>query len=424
MAHDWTGGCIMMNRRGFLSSVGVMGAASLTFGCLGASAAESADTILVLVAQVGGCDLLSSVIPLGQYGRYRDLRRPDTQPYDPILNLAIEEAALARTTINASLALHPRMTALRDLYARGRLAIVLGVGIPALDTNRLSHEAARYDWHTSTIGRLGSDSYGWVANAIQNAQEPSLPAMISTDTRVPIAFQSPNTTALAIGATLEGYSFDIPGSSDDERAARSASFLQLQASAPNGALRDASLRATRNAGDIARVAHDYPGKDYPKGDGGELDEQLKSIARLIASGAGTRAYFAVHNGYDTHAEQNRTLPDLLGTFSGAIARFYDYLSRTNNASRVLILSTTDFGRRTVSDNSFGTDHGTASVNFLIGDRVRGGIYGEFPDLRRLDEDKNLSVPVDFRRMLATGAKHLHIDLPSFGRGHAPIDALV
>lgn len=33
---------------------------------------------------------------------------------------------------------------------------------------------------------------------------------------------------------------------------------------------------------------------------------------------------------------------------------------------------------------------------LIGDSVNGGIYGQSPDLRRLDEDGNLKYTVDFR----------------------------
>jgi len=48
-----------------------------------------------------------------------------------------------------------------------------------------------------------------------------------------------------------------------------------------------------------------------------------------------------------------------------------------------------------------TDHGTANVHFLLGGRVRGGLYGGPPDLGSLDGDGNLGFAVDFRRLYAT-----------------------
>jgi uncharacterized protein (DUF1501 family) len=45
--------------------------------------------------------------------------------------------------------------------------------------------------------------------------------------------------------------------------------------------------------------------------------------------------------------------------------------------------------------SDGTDHGTASDVFLLGTPVRGGQYGERPDLTDLD-DGDLKFTTDFR----------------------------
>src|SRR5207237_3004064 len=56
----------------------------------------------------------------------------------------------------------------------------------------------------------------------------------------------------------------------------------------------------------------------------------------------------------------------------------------------------EFGRRPQENASRGTDHGTAAPVFLIGDPVKGGLYGQGPDLAKLDASQNVSFKVDFR----------------------------
>ena len=60
----------------------------------------------------------------------------------------------------------------------------------------------------------------------------------------------------------------------------------------------------------------------------------------------------------------------------------------------------EFGRRVKGNASQGTDHGTSGPVFLIGDRVRGGFYGDQPSLSQLI-DGDLAVTSDFRDIYAT-----------------------
>ena len=60
----------------------------------------------------------------------------------------------------------------------------------------------------------------------------------------------------------------------------------------------------------------------------------------------------------------------------------------------------EFGRRVKENGSAGTDHGAASVMFLAGGGIKGGIYGDYPSLTDLD-DGDLRMHTDYRSVYAT-----------------------
>ena len=51
----------------------------------------------------------------------------------------------------------------------------------------------------------------------------------------------------------------------------------------------------------------------------------------------------------------------------------------------------------------GTDHGTGGICWVIGDQVKGGLYGEYPSLKAgdLEDDGDLQHNTDFRSVYAT-----------------------
>ena len=136
--------------------------------------------------------------------------------------------------------------------------------------------------------------------------------------------------------------------------------------------------------------------------GSSIKSQLKQIARLILAGAPTRAYYASQGGYDTHSAQDGPghHPDLVGELSDAMSQFYTYLQGKGLSQRVVIMTMTDFGRRPQANSTAGTDHGTASVAFVMGDRVKGGVYGQYPNLSSLDNNGNVVIQVDFRNHIS------------------------
>jgi uncharacterized protein (DUF1501 family) len=61
---------------------------------------------------------------------------------------------------------------------------------------------------------------------------------------------------------------------------------------------------------------------------------------------------------------------------------------------------TEFGRRVAENEGGGTDHGTATPMWLLGNRVRAGFPGAPPSLEDLDEG-DLQMTTDFRRVYAS-----------------------
>ena len=118
---------------------------------------------------------------------------------------------------------------------------------------------------------------------------------------------------------------------------------------------------------------------------------------------GTRIlYTGVNPGtFDTHANQNITFPKLWNEVTSAVSTFYQDLKEHQANEEVVILMFTEFGRR-VKENGSGTDHGSGGVAFVIGDAVKGGLYGEYPSLapEKLDEG-DLQWNNDFRSTYAT-----------------------
>jgi uncharacterized protein (DUF1501 family) len=156
----------------------------------------------------------------------------------------------------------------------------------------------------------------------------------------------------------------------------------------------------------------YPGDaDYTlkRIDGGNLSSslsnQFKLVAQMLAAGLPTEVFFTRLGGWDTHSNQAVDHPNLMRTLGGSVRAFYDDLASVQTADgnaqeRVMILAWSEFGRR-VSENKGGTDHGTAGLSFCVGRAVRGGFYGDYPNLSSLDGNGNMKYTVDFRSLYAT-----------------------
>jgi uncharacterized protein (DUF1501 family) len=97
-------------------------------------------------------------------------------------------------------------------------------------------------------------------------------------------------------------------------------------------------------------------------------------------------------------------------FDQAVSAFYADLAAHGMSDRVLIATWSEFGRRPKENASAGTDHGTSAPVLLMGDGVKGGLYGAAPSLSKLDTGGNLGWTVDFRSVYQEILEgHLRVD---------------
>src|SRR5205807_859403 len=128
----------------------------------------------------------------------------------------------------------------------------------------------------------------------------------------------------------------------------------------------------------------------------QLAAALQLAAELIVTGTGVKLLHVTLGGFDTHYTELNRHDDLMGYLDSAVSAFYQDLRAHGAADKVLIATWSEFGRRARENASGGTDHGAAAPLLLLGDPVKGGVYGQSPSLSDLDPTGNLRYTVDFR----------------------------
>jgi uncharacterized protein (DUF1501 family) len=123
---------------------------------------------------------------------------------------------------------------------------------------------------------------------------------------------------------------------------------------------------------------------------------LQSAAGIIEQGIGTQVILVAVSGFDTHADQLDRQSTLLTDVGEGIAQFVSRIQKANKGDDVLLVTTSEFGRR-VAENASGTDHGTGNVMFVVGNGINGGkVIGDLGFGALVDGD--IPIAVDTRSL--------------------------
>lgn len=375
---------VPIDRRAFLARSSLIALAPTIPSFLGRAARASGNTpngqILVVVQLSGGNDGINTVVPFGDEGYARNR-----------VKLRIETKVLIK--INDHVGLHPALAPAAKLLDDGRLGIVQGVGYP--NPNR-SHDVSMAIWHTARFDKTEHKSFGWLGRAMDEAPKPAhgSPHMILLgDENPPMAIRGRRSTTVALAHLRDLQLLSNANRSevvreDAQQSDDLAAFVERSA-----------LEAYATADLLEGVAKPKSAEkaSYPQS---QLAERLSMIGQLIKADFGTPVYYAVQDGYDTHAIQLSTHERLLEELATSLKAFLDDLKAAGVDDRVLVLVFSEFGRRVEENASAGTDHGTAAPIFLAGSKVKPGLIGATPSLTDL-ADGDLKMGIDFRQVYAS-----------------------
>jgi uncharacterized protein (DUF1501 family) len=355
---------------------------------------------LVVLQLTGGNDAINTVIPYSN-PLYYDNRTTVRINADDVLKL------------DNDLAFNPSMAALKPFWDAGKLAVINGIGY---ENPNYSHFRSMDIWYTAEPSKIAVD--GWLGKAVRDLD----PKADNVLTAVNFGRGLPRALALAgvpvaSVAQLDSYGLLTSLSSVDQRNSALDVFSCMYDDGFNDDGKMSALKAADPMGEVLRymgqtgldaqkgadILSTAIGKysstvNYPKT---SIGAYLKGIAQVKLADLGTRVFYTSHGSFDTHASQLATHALLWREVSEAVSSFFADLREHNAADDVVMLLWTEFSRR-VKDNGAGTDHGAGGVAFVIGDPVKGGMYGEYPSLKDADLTiGNLKYNNDFRMTYST-----------------------
>lgn len=354
-----------------------------------ALASAPTDKRLVVVILRGALDGMAAVVPYGDPG-LSHLRAEIVTPAPGVPNGVLD--------LGGFFGLHPQLAAVHAMYLANE-ALVLHAVAGAYRVR--SHFEAQDCLESGADHRMTS---GWLNRAIA-----ALPAgytqrqgaeALAVGVSVPLLLRGPAPVA---NWAPHGFAQPAPD--------LYASIAALnQHDAITGPAIAEGLRARGFSASVFAGETEPPAKyAFPA--------LARSAGELLAAPDGPRIAALEIGGWDTHTAQTNRLNEPLRQLDAGLAALKTALGPAWKQTAVLVM--TEFGRTARVNGTKGTDHGTATVAFILGGAVAGGrVKTTWPGLApgQLFENRDLAPTTDLRAV-AKGllASHLGLDISGLGR---------
>ena len=342
---------------------------------------------LVVVELAGGNDAMNTVVPYTN-GIYHDSRKNIHLTEDQVIDL------------NGTLGLHPSLGPIKRLWDQGNVAIINGIGYP---TPNRSHFRSMDIWHTAESAHIAPD--GWLGRTIRELDptHENVITGINFGRGLPRSLHCKGVPVASVG-NLETYGL-LPDIKETNTRNLALDIFTRMYGPSEG--KDAIMEAIGDTGmgaflgaDILRKAPEEYSSNVEYADN-PIAQQLRDITQVMLADIGTRVFYTKHGSFDTHSGELINHAKLWDEVANGIGDFFQDLKDHGRENDAVVLVFSEFGRR-INDNGSGTDHGSGGVSFVIGESVKGGLFGEYPSLKLVDQvEGDMAYNNDFRGTYAT-----------------------
>lgn len=342
---------------------------------------SSTDTLVVIFLR-GGWDALNVIPPIdGQDRGFYETARPDIKISDLL-------------PLNDQFGMHPALAPLHELYQQQKVAVIHAVG---LNYDTRSHFDAMEYIELGTPGAKSTTS-GWITRHLQTQGVSSILPALSTSGAPSSLLNFTPTVNLNDPSEFSQW---------DNGLAASQQEVLRQMYNGETLLHRTGLRTLDSLSIVSPLVEgEYQPSNGVSYNDDELSQQLKTVARMIKLDAGLRVATVDYGGWDTHEYESDGnggyIAELLGNLASGLSNFYlDLDSGYTDHLSVVVIS--EFGRRLVQNEAYGTDHGHGSAMFTLGGGVHGGqVYGAWPGLHndQLYDHADLAITTDYRQVLS------------------------
>ena len=327
--------------------------------------------LLVLVFLYGGNDGFNTWVP------YTNRRYYEKRP-----TIAVARDAVLKITDRHGL--HPSMGAMMPLWESQQLAIVQGIGYP---------EATQQHYRDIEIAFTAADTEllgeGWVSRALGGDAAA-------------VAFETLDIRELDPMGPFRGRRVAVAQvhHAHELLARRRVADCVLTTNGPGQA------RLARHPGSFgtAELRTRFPDDPFGQAMRGtvELAAADRSLAVIHVTLNGLDG--DKHHSVDTHWNQLKYHGDALKRLTEGLAALKAGLAEIGRWDETLVATYDEFGRSPIETADHGTHHGLGTTHFVMGGRVKGGLYGEPPPVQDLHQIGGPAPAIDTRQLWTTVAR--------------------
>ncbi len=355
-----------------------------------AARADGHDPRFVAIVLRGALDGLAVVAPVGD-PHWRELRGTDA------LTLDGESPGLR---LDSFFALNPAMPNLHEFYRHGHATLVHAVATPYRDR---SHFDGQDVLQTGAV-EPGALDTGWLNRTMlslapERSADPHAREALAIGPVTPLIMRGP-APVLALEAQK------LPPASDETTLRLIELYRHTDPVFAQVLEERIGIAAIAHAGGIDQAAANGSPALQPGGIAqvrAYFVEAAGSAAKFLARNDGPRIGALAFDGWDTHVNEGPVkgrLTLLLTALDDALAAMAANMGEAWRET--VVVAITEFGRTAHMNGNGGTDHGTATVAFLVGGALKGGrVIADWPGLAGSDlyQGRDLKPTTDLRAVM-------------------------